>query len=101
MDTLYCTSQKSRYMSLAKTQKTPLAIMPPLFGKENYIWMMVGGLVIALGMLLMSGGKNQDPNVFDYKVVYSFTRITVAPIMILAGLIIEMYAIFKKSKPTV
>jgi len=88
-------------MSLTKTQKTPLADMPTLFGKENYIWMAVGGLVIALGMFLMSGGKNHDPNVFDYKVVYSFTRITVAPIMILAGLIVEMYAIFKKSKPTV
>lgn len=75
--------------------------MPTLFGKENYTWMIIGAVVIALGMFLMSGGKNQDAHVFDYKVVYSFTRITVAPILILAGLIIEMYAIFKKTKPTV
>jgi hypothetical protein len=83
---------------ILKTEKTAPAALPPLFGKENYLWMIIGAVVIALGMLLMSGGKNQDPNVFDYNVVYSFTRITVAPILILAGLIVEMYAIFKKSK---
>jgi hypothetical protein len=88
-------------MSDKKTQKTEIktpTALPPLFGKGNYQWMTIGAIVIALGMLLMSGGKNQDPNVFDYKVVYSFTRITVAPILILAGLIVEMYAIFKKPK---
>ena len=46
----------------------------------------------------MTGGKSKDPNVFDYNVVYSFTRITLAPILIIAGLMIEIYAIFKKSK---
>ena len=60
--------------------------------------MAIGGVIIALGMFLMSGGKNQDPKVFDYNVVYSTTRVTVAPILILAGLVIEVYAIFKKSK---
>ncbi len=46
----------------------------------------------------MSGGKNTDPNVFDKNVVYSTTRITVAPILIILGLVIEIYAIFKKNK---
>ncbi len=69
-----------------------------LFTKENYIWMGIGAAIIALGMFLMSGGKNQDPNVFDYNVVYSTTRITVAPILILLGFVVEIYAIFKKSK---
>lgn len=70
-----------------------------LFGKENYIWMLIGVAVIALGMFLMSGGRsNVDPNVFDSGSVYSARRITIAPILILAGLIIEMYAIFKKPK---
>lgn len=69
----------------------------PLFGKQNYIWMAVGALVIALGMMLMSGGKSTDPNVFDTKEVYSTTRITIAPILIILGLLIEVYAIFKKS----
>lgn len=71
-----------------------------LFSKDNYIWMAIGAVIIALGMFLMSGGKNQDANVFDYNVVYSFTRVTVAPILILLGFVVEIYAIFKKQKPT-
>lgn len=77
-----------------KKQKT----LEPLFGKENYRWMVIGALVIALGMFLMSGGKNQDPKVFDTNVVYSTTRVTIAPILIVLGLLVEVYAIFKKSK---
>lgn len=69
-----------------------------LFSKENYTWMLIGGVTIALGMFLMSGGKSPDPNVFDTKEVYSTTRITIAPLLIVAGLLIEVYAIFKKSK---
>ncbi len=67
-----------------------------LFGKANYRWMLIGAVVIALGMILMSGGKNPDPNQFDESLVYGFRRITLAPILILAGLVIEIYAIFKK-----
>lgn len=69
-----------------------------MFGKDNYLWMLIGIVVIAIGMFLMSGGKSPDPNVFDEKSVYSTTRITIAPILILAGLVIEIYAIFKKPK---
>lgn len=70
----------------------------PLFTKENYILMTAGAVIVALGMLLMSGGKNQDPNTFDTNVVYSTTRITVAPIVIILGILVEIYAIFKKPK---
>lgn len=70
----------------------------PLFSKENFILMLVGGLVIALGMFLMSGGKSEDPSVFSNSEVYSKTRITIAPILIVVGLLIEVYAIFKKPK---
>lgn len=69
-----------------------------MFTKENYIWMAVGALVIALGMILMSGGKSDNPAVFDEKQVYSTTRITIAPILILIGLGLEIFAIFKKPK---
>lgn len=69
-----------------------------LFNKENYVLMAIGAVIIALGMFLMSGGKNQDPKVFDANVVYSFTRVTVAPILILLGFVVEIYAIFKKPK---
>jgi Protein of unknown function (DUF3098) len=70
----------------------------PLFGKENYRWMLIGLGVILLGLLLMIGGKSKDPNVFNVSEVYSFRRITVAPILILAGLALEIVGIFKKSK---
>lgn len=70
----------------------------PLFSKDNFLFMLIGGLVIALGMYLMSGGKSDDPSVFSNTEVYSKTRITIAPILIVAGLLIEVYAIFKKPK---
>ena len=73
-------------------------VNPPLFAKENFTWMLIGAAIIALGMFLMSGGKSSDPGVFDTKVVYSTTRITIAPILIVLGLIVEIYAIFKKTK---
>ena len=71
---------------------------PQLFSKENYKWMLLGVVVIAAGMILMAGGaSNKTPGVFD-RAVYSTTRITIAPILILAGLVIEMIAIFRKPK---
>jgi hypothetical protein len=72
---------------------------PALFTKDNYKWMAIGGAIMILGLFLLSGGKNQDPNTFDPKVVYSTTRITIAPILIVAGLLVEIYAIFRKTKP--
>jgi Protein of unknown function (DUF3098) len=84
---------------MAKQTKTAASKQyTPLFGKENYRWMAIGMIVMILGLILMIGGKSKDPNVFDPKQVYSFTRITVAPILILAGLALEIVAIFKKSK---
>jgi uncharacterized membrane protein len=74
---------------------------PTIFNKDNYIWMLAGIILIALGMFLMSGGKsNANPTVFDKDAVYSTTRITIAPILILAGLVVEIFAIFKKPKET-
>jgi len=67
------------------------------FGKSNYTWMLVGAALIMLGMFLMSGGKSTDPNVFNTNEVYSFRRITLAPIVIVAGFIVEIFAIFKKA----
>jgi hypothetical protein len=72
---------------------------PSIFNKENYKWMLIGLVVIAVGMFLLSGGtSNKDPNVFNKDAVYSTTRITVAPLLILAGLVIEIFAIFRKPK---
>ncbi len=69
-----------------------------LFAKENYKWMAIGLVVLAIGFFLMAGGKNPDPNVFNDKDVYSTTRITIAPILIVAGLLIQIFAIMKKTK---
>lgn len=69
---------------------------PALFNKTNYLWMIIGVVIIAIGMVLMAGGKSSDPNVFNASEVYSTTRITVAPILILLGIAIEVFAIFKK-----
>lgn len=69
-----------------------------MFNKENYKWMLIGVVIIAIGMFLMAGGKSTDPNVFNKSDVYSTTRITIAPILILAGLVIEIFAIFRKPK---
>ena len=69
-----------------------------IFGKDNYIWMIAGIVVIALGMLVMGGGASSDPKVFDQKEVYSTTRITIAPLLITIGLALEVVGIFKKAK---
>jgi hypothetical protein len=69
-----------------------------LFGRENFILMAVGGVIILAGIFLMAGGKSTDPNVFSDQEVYSTRRITVAPILILAGLLLEVFAIMKKAK---
>lgn len=70
-----------------------------LFGKENYRWMLGGVLVMTLGFILMAGGRSDNPAVFEPNEVYSTTRITIAPILILAGLAIEIFAIFRNPKP--
>lgn len=72
--------------------------MGVLFEKTNLKWMLIGVVVMALGFILMAGGKSSDPNVFDKTQVYSTTRITIAPIIILAGLVIEIIAIFRQPK---
>src|SRR5581483_8794669 len=78
-----------------KKQVTPT---PSLFTKDNYMWMIAGIIVVALGIILMAGGKSDDPNIFKENEVYSVRRITIAPILILLGLGVEVYAIFKKPK---
>jgi len=68
---------------------------PLLFKRENFKWMFIGLGFIVLGMVLMSGGSMPSADVWDEDLIYSFRRITLAPIVILIGLGIEVYAIFK------
>ncbi len=68
-----------------------------LFGKKNYIIMLVGLIVIALGFILMAGGGSDDPAVFNEE-IYNFQRIRLAPTLVLIGLAIEIYAILANPK---
>lgn len=68
-----------------------------LFAKINYIWMLIGLLVICLGFALMAGGGSDDPEVFN-EAIYNFRRIRLAPTLVLIGFIIEVYAIFVSPK---
>ena len=68
-----------------------------LFSAINYKILIIGVVVIALGFILMSGGANENPNVFNED-VYSFRRIRLAPTVVLIGFGITIYSILKKSK---
>lgn len=67
-----------------------------VFGKKNYQLMLLGLIFITLGFFLMSGGGSEDPNIFNDE-IYNFRRIRVAPILVVFGFIIEVYAIMKNS----
>ncbi len=66
-----------------------------VFGRKNYIFMLVGIAFIALGFILMTGGGSDDPNVFNPE-IYNWRRIRLAPAMVLLGFAIEVYAILLK-----
>ena len=68
-----------------------------LFGKKNYIIMVIGLIVIALGFIFMAGGGSEDPNVFNEE-IYNWQRIRLAPTLVIIGLGIEIYAILANPK---
>ena len=80
-------------MSKTSTGKENFAL-----AKENYILLIIGFAIIVLGFILMIGGKSDDPNVFNEEEIFSFRRITLAPLVVLAGFIFEIWAIMKKPK---
>ena len=87
--------------TLSKTPATSKANKSTfLFDKTNY-YIMFGGLaLILLGFVLMSGGKSTDPHVFNKEEIYSFRRITLAPILIILGFVVEAVAIMRKPRVT-
>lgn len=58
-----------------------------VFEKQNYILMIASIVVVIIGFLLMSGTTD----------IYSFTKIVLAPIIVIAGFILGFFAILKKS----
>uniref|UniRef100_UPI004057009F DUF3098 domain-containing protein n=1 Tax=Alistipes sp. TaxID=1872444 RepID=UPI004057009F len=69
-------------------EKMPLAM-------KNYLLLAIGFAIIILGMVLMLGGKSSSPDEFNYA-MFSFRRITLAPILIVVGFVFEIYAILKR-----
>lgn len=68
------------------------------FGKINYQLFAGAVALVIIGYLLMAGGGSDDPNVFNYDGLFSFRRITLAPIVVLSGFGLGVYAILKKAK---
>lgn len=76
--------------TIKKTEKATLPKAEPyfIFGKENYILMVAGLCLIAMGFVLMSGTED----------IFSNTKLTVAPILVMAGFIVEVFAIMRKKQ---
>ena len=89
--------QPQKQKQTATTAKKTV-VRTNLFERENYKWMLIGAGVMIVGFFLMAGGRSEDPNVFNPSEIYSTVRITIAPILILAGLAIEIFAIFRQPK---
>ncbi len=70
------------------------------FQKLNYKILLVGLAINVLGFILMIGGESPDPTKFNANELFSPVRITVAPILIIAGYLVMIYAIMKKPKNT-
>ena len=67
------------------------------FERENYRLLIIGIAIIIIGFILMIGGGSDDPDVFDQG-IFSFRRITLAPLVSLFGFVFIIYAILKKPR---
>lgn len=70
------------------------------FQKENYKWLLIGLAINILGYILMIGGGSDNPTIFKEEELFSSTRLNVAPVLIIAGFIVMIFAIMKKPKST-
>lgn len=62
---------------------------------RNYILLAIGFAVIVLGFVLMAGGGSDSPDEFNYA-MFSWRRITLAPILVIGGFVVEIFAIMKR-----
>jgi hypothetical protein len=82
--------------SRSRTSTSAYVGQAMIFGKSNFLFMIAGVVLIIIGLALMSGGAMPSPDVWDESIIYGARRTVIAPIFILAGLVVEVYAIFKK-----
>jgi hypothetical protein len=68
-----------------------------LFGKKNYIIMLIGIVFITVGFIFMSGGGSDNPEVFNEE-IYNWQRIRLAPTLVIIGFAREIYAILADPK---
>lgn len=68
-----------------------------IFGRKNFIYFGIGLALILLGLIAMTGGAMPDPGKWEPDRIYSFRRITLAPILMVAGFIAIIFGIFKKT----
>lgn len=85
--------EKGKSNEAAVFDENESSAMP--FGKINYILVLAGIAFIALGFILMIGGGSEDPDIFNEK-MFDFQRLTLAPILVLIGFVIEIVAIMKR-----
>jgi len=69
-----------------------------VFGKKNKMFILIGVCITFLGFILMMGGGSTDPNVFNADELFSFVRITLAPILVIGGYAVVIYGIMKKNR---
>lgn len=90
--------KKTTIMAQEKIETTENKQLKFVFEKENYMLLIIAAVVIVIGFFLMSGGGTDDPTKFNEKELFSFRRITLAPIVVVLGYIIGLVAILKKPK---
>lgn len=84
----------NKNVTTAKENKLNLQLA---FGPINYIMMVAGIVILAIGYILLSGGGSDDPNTFN-PAMFDARRLTVAPILIVLGFAVEIFAIMYKGK---
>lgn len=80
---------------LKKNEPSPTENSRMPLSRRNYVVLVIGFAIILLGMVLMAGGENDSPEEFNYA-MFSFRRITLAPILVVGGFAIEIYGILKR-----
>ena len=80
--------KKFKELGDANDAKMPLTV-------KNYVLLLAGAAIILLGLILMAGGGSDSPDEFNYD-MFSWRRITLAPILVIGGFVFEIYAILKR-----